>query len=361
MRNALFAAVFVLVGWQTSSTAYGQDSLQELALIQRYESGESRYYPDPIVVLQDVPVEFYITTIQAEHKNKISVGPFVVTTEPVVPGKIRATLFTPEDPGEYTILNLGHGFTGKLIVAQDAQDLLQKRAARGFQEFSLLYGADGVFPRRIFVQKDVPLKLYNIGLREEHMVSFDPFLGPTQTITPNDVTEIEFVPDRVGVFPIQDQTFNLAANLVVVDGLGILGDFNSNGQLDTEDVDLLSADIRSTLNTPEFDLNADRQINSDDLRAWVEVVKDTWFGDANLDGQVDFGDFLTLSTNFASEGGWADGNFTTDTDTMVAFEDFLLLSKNFGQSTNAMAVPEPSSVSLLWMVVFGVGVLRNRR
>lgn len=52
-------------------------------------------------------------------------------------------------------------------------------------------------------------------------------------------------------------------------------------------------------------------------------------GDINLDGVVNFADFLLLSANFGSEGGdWLTGDL--DGDRTVGFADFLILSRNFG-------------------------------
>jgi len=53
-------------------------------------------------------------------------------------------------------------------------------------------------------------------------------------------------------------------------------------------------------------------------------------GDANLDGFVNFADFLMLSTNFGKEvdAVWADGDFNGDE--RVDFADFLLLAEEFG-------------------------------
>ena len=51
-------------------------------------------------------------------------------------------------------------------------------------------------------------------------------------------------------------------------------------------------------------------------------------GDANLDGKVDFADFLSLSSNFGEPGTRSDGDFTGDG--YVGFQDFLKLTANFG-------------------------------
>ena len=54
-------------------------------------------------------------------------------------------------------------------------------------------------------------------------------------------------------------------------------------------------------------------------------------GDANLNGRVDFHDFLVLANNFSKEDAkFADGDF--DGDGRVSFLDFLVLSENFGKT-----------------------------
>ena len=52
-------------------------------------------------------------------------------------------------------------------------------------------------------------------------------------------------------------------------------------------------------------------------------------GDADMDGQVSFSDFLILSANFGmSDADQGDGDFTSDGT--VDFEDFLILAEQFG-------------------------------
>ena len=79
-------------------------------------------------------------------------------------------------------------------------------------------------------------------------------------------------------------------------------------------------------------------------------------GDANVDGKVNFADFLILSDNFGhDEATWEDGDF--DADGTVLFSDFLLLSDNFGNSSDGVsAVPEPSySVAIVLIIVAVAG------
>ena len=92
-------------------------------------------------------------------------------------------------------------------------------------------------------------------------------------------------------------------------------------------------------------------------------------GDANLDGRVDFVDFLTLTENYGvRDGGWETGDF--DRDGNVTFDDFLLQSENFGDgraiTSVASSVPEPSAQTH-WLVLgclfmlFRAGRVRTRR
>jgi len=114
-----------------------------------------------------------------------------------------------------------------------------------------------------------------------------------------------------------------------VGGESLLGDLNNDAQLNAADIDLLVAGIREGTNAPSFDLNQDGDVNDTDRTYMIETIFQTREGDTDLDGDVDFADFLVLSTNFGNaNSGWTDGNF--DTDDEVSFADFLLLSANFG-------------------------------
>ncbi|MEL7238817.1 MAG: choice-of-anchor Q domain-containing protein, partial [Planctomycetota bacterium] len=56
-------------------------------------------------------------------------------------------------------------------------------------------------------------------------------------------------------------------------------------------------------------------------------------GDANLDGDVNLTDFLTLRSNFNLEGIFSDGDFNGDGD--INLTDFLILRANFNSSINS--------------------------
>ena len=83
-------------------------------------------------------------------------------------------------------------------------------------------------------------------------------------------------------------------------------------------------------------------------------------GDLDLDGQVAFADFLTLSSNFGLEGGYDDGD--VDCSGSVGFPDFLLLAENFtGAAGEAASVPEPTGGLLASLCIAGLVGRRRRR
>ena len=98
-------------------------------------------------------------------------------------------------------------------------------------------------------------------------------------------------------------------------------DFNGNGTLDSEDIDLLTTAVASPPAAPEYDLNLDGDVDAIDVNIWVKELRQTWIGDANVDGEFDSLDFVDVfisgkyeQNEFAvwSEGDWdADGRFST--------------------------------------------------
>lgn len=84
-------------------------------------------------------------------------------------------------------------------------------------------------------------------------------------------------------------------------------------------------------------------------------------GDADIDGDVDFADFIRLSDSFGKKGvRWGDGDFDQDGET--GFPDFLRLSRNFGTSKGPSQVaPEPSSFGLLMLAAMCLLGIRKSR
>ncbi len=65
-----------------------------------------------------------------------------------------------------------------------------------------------------------------------------------------------------------------------------------------------------------------------EIDATAILIKPTIYGDANLDGAVNLGDFNRLAGGFGAGSDWSRGNFNYDTS--VGLPDFNLLAGNFG-------------------------------
>lgn len=194
------------------------------------------------------------------------------------------------------------------------------------------------------------------------------------------------LPDAVGALP--DRIFSLAEDadheLVLLGGpdprsgvpttngafairltRGLGCDVDGDGACLIEDLDRLI----QTLNAEEFDrlmdINWDALTNALDIDAWLrqasaEREMEFLRGDANLDGTVDFTDFLEMSGNFGDpDSAWSGGNF--DGMSGTDFADFLLLSANFTTSEELQTVPEPASQWLVLMAVFAALPRRRLR
>lgn len=109
-------------------------------------------------------------------------------------------------------------------------------------------------------------------------------------------------------------------------------DVNRDGQFDAADIDLLFAGIRSENPTDELveslDWNTDGMLTTADIDSYFDEA-DVLRGDLNLDGTVNFSDFVALSAGFGKLGGWSQGDLSGDGE--VKFEDFVALSANYGR------------------------------
>jgi hypothetical protein len=94
------------------------------------------------------------------------------------------------------------------------------------------------------------------------------------------------------------------------------GDFNGDGVVGLNDVDLLSVQIASANGSPAFDVDADGAVNLQDLDVWVHELAGTWFGDANLDGEFNAADinqvFIAGKYNTLLAASWSEGDWNAD-------------------------------------------------
>ena len=81
--------------------------------------------------------------------------------------------------------------------------------------------------------------------------------------------------------------------------------------------------------------------------------------DVNGDGSVDGADFLVISGNFNAPGTLSDGD--VDFDNFVGMNDFVIWRRQAEAAAGAAAVPEPNSILLAGLSMFGLSLLRRRR
>jgi hypothetical protein len=142
------------------------------------------------------------------------------------------------------------------------------------------------------------------------------------------------------------------------------GDFNSNGTLDAEDIDLLSGEVRSGANNATFDLNSDQLVDQLDRTVWVETLRKTYFGDSNLDGEFNTTDLVqafqtgVYEDTIDGNAGWASGDWNGDAD--FNSRDLVLAFQSGGYEAGPRpaAVPEPSASLLL---LIGIAMAARRR
>ena len=149
--------------------------------------------------------------------------------------------------------------------------------------------------------------------------------------------------------------------------LGEPGDYDADGILGSEDIDRLSSVIRAGVNARTYDADHDDEMTPNDRDYWVHRLKNTYFGDANLDGEFSSSDLVRVFsagkyenpelTAGWSEGDW-DGNGVFSTgDLVAAFADG---GYEQGPRTgNVAVVPEPSCI--VYLIGFVFWIIGRRR
>ena len=190
--------------------------VQEVATIEDYSA--SRFYPDRLVVIKDVPLKLNMTRLHREHVNMFTIAPFVTSRDFFAPGTAGLVEFTPDQSGDFKMHNVGHRYEGDFIVVDSVEDARRRMAEVGVQEFSLIHDLEGgrIIPSRIIVQKDLRVRIYNTSLKGDERVSIEPFYIPqSDNIEHRKITSFEFMPDAAGEFVIRYDSHTVEGILVV--------------------------------------------------------------------------------------------------------------------------------------------------
>jgi hypothetical protein len=139
------------------------------------------------------------------------------------------------------------------------------------------------------------------------------------------------------------------------------GDFNQDQRLDEADLTLLTTATLTGSNLA-YDLNHDGQLNHEDRRIWVEELKNSWFGDADLNGQFDTNDMTSVfqigeyEDIEAGNSTWSEGDWTGDFE--FDSNDFVLAFQGGGYEQGprlaAPVVPEPAAWLLMTVALPGI-------
>ena len=148
--------------------------------------------------------------------------------------------------------------------------------------------------------------------------------------------------------------FSAISHVSAQEPVQLLGDLDGDGIVAIADIDVLCAAIGDREFDLAMDVDEDGTINYADLETVLESIGSRP-ADANLDGLVQFRDFVTYTSNFGLRPAtWSDGDFACDGE--VNFRDFLIVSVNYGEFRNEAqvadaiaAVPEPSSSTLAFV------------
>lgn len=135
-------------------------------------------------------------------------------------------------------------------------------------------------------------------------------------------------------------------------------DFNDSDSYDTADADAICDAFGSESSV--HDLNGDLTVDLDDINVLLDFAN-TLPGDLDLDGTVDFADFVQLSRNYQrSDVRWSDGDLNCDN--VIGFADFVIASGNYGKTPGDVAsVPEPNGGPWMSLVIAGVLALARKR
>ena len=190
-----------------------QEGGQELAVIQQLYD---HYWPDPLILLRDQLTTLYAVTDGIEHVNRWTIGPFADASE-MRPGQVFTFAFLPDKVGAFEIFNVGHNFSGELLVADNCANAEQLRIDQGVQAFAIIHSpVDGrIYPHTITVRAGLPVTLYHFSVRGEHLVSVESLVPEPISVSLNDIAPMQFTPEQIGEYAILHADDDLAGLLVV--------------------------------------------------------------------------------------------------------------------------------------------------
>ncbi len=147
------------------------------------------------------------------------------------------------------------------------------------------------------------------------------------------------------------------------------GDFDENGELNAEDLDLHAEAVLANTDPPGYDLDGNGDVDYEDRVFWLHQLKKTYIGDSNLDFEFNTADFVAVLSEGKYEtgerAGWAQGDWNGDL--VFGTGDLVVALSGGGYERGPFpgegiaAVPEPSSLALLLLgITLALHVARTK-
>jgi hypothetical protein len=144
-------------------------------------------------------------------------------------------------------------------------------------------------------------------------------------------------------------------------------DFNGDGVLDVEDLNLMLAEVNAGTHRSEFDMDDDGLVNAADIKVYVESPDklNTFIGDANLDLEFNSSDMVQVFAQGKYETGrqamWEEGDWTGDLvfDSSDMVAAFVGGGFELGPRSTAV-VPEPKTAVLILASTIILPVIRRK-
>jgi hypothetical protein len=125
-----------------------------------------------------------------------------------------------------------------------------------------------------------------------------------------------------------------------------IADPDGDGDFDIDDINLLSAQIKSQQNDPQFDLNGDGTVDQNDLSFLLKTGFNSAIGDSNLDGKFNSSDLVLVfvaaqyEDNVPMNSTWATGDWNADGEFSTA--DLVFAFQEGGYTEFAVAEVPPT-------------------
>ncbi|MEZ6116733.1 MAG: lamin tail domain-containing protein [Pirellulaceae bacterium] len=149
-----------------------------------------------------------------------------------------------------------------------------------------------------------------------------------------------------------------------LDVVEVPGDFNLDGQVNADDINLLCVQLGSATPDMAFDLTGDANVNEADRDYLVRNVLRTDYGDANLDGVFNSSDLILVfqagqyEDAVAGNSGWAEGDWNCDgdfntSDMILAFQAGSYSSAAESSQANLQQLPDTLTAAAVWTIPAG--------